>query len=388
LQTIDQGYRAGYSIYTGVWPLLRDYPGHAFQSGLFGTWMFADNEDPKIDGVRFYSDIEGGLGWWRDTEFPTETPKFIMGAVARGFSAWANGPGAGKGRDWHNPTGLYGVAQLSNRLLWPPDGLNLRQGACGELFGYGYLPLPLTRAKSTTVGAPVQTGDQSWTLFLNTRTFKGPATFVLPYFFAQPTIEEPRLNGMFLDSVPSRPKRGFAMETQHIPWLQATDKDGRLFARMAPTLLPDGSESVVLHQPISYNRQALWDRVKSWFEGGTVASTKIPLETGFAHTFNREGGINWSAKEAHEPREAYVPVETDSHVELQLSDGNTFSFARRSELVQRVETSAGSLMLLPEYYVQVKTGTEDKPCWQAVPADSVPKETGLHEAVLGSRLHN
>ena len=36
------------------------------------------------------------------------------------------------------------MAQLSPWLLWPPDGLNLKQGTCGELFGYGYLPLPLT----------------------------------------------------------------------------------------------------------------------------------------------------------------------------------------------------------------------------------------------------
>jgi hypothetical protein len=63
-----------------------------------------------------------------------------MGGVAPNFSEWANGPGAGKGRDWDKPRGKYGVAQLSPWVLWPPDGLNLKQGTCGELFGYGYLP--------------------------------------------------------------------------------------------------------------------------------------------------------------------------------------------------------------------------------------------------------
>ena len=43
--------------------------------------------------------------------------------------------------------------------------LNLKQGTSGELFGYGYLPLPLATAKSTTAGQAVPTGDQSWTLF-------------------------------------------------------------------------------------------------------------------------------------------------------------------------------------------------------------------------------
>ncbi|MBW7990738.1 MAG: hypothetical protein FVQ84_12090 [Planctomycetes bacterium] len=74
---------------------------------------------------KVYSDIEGGLGWWRDTRFATETPKFIMGGVALNFSAWANGPGAGKGRDWDKPKGKYAVAQLSPWVLWPPDGLDL-----------------------------------------------------------------------------------------------------------------------------------------------------------------------------------------------------------------------------------------------------------------------
>jgi hypothetical protein len=98
------------------------------------------------------------VDWWHDTEYATETPKFILGGVAPNFSEWAIGPGAGKGRDWNKPKGKYGIAQLSPWLLWPPDGLNLKQGTCGELFGYGYLPLPLTPAKATTVGTNIPTG--------------------------------------------------------------------------------------------------------------------------------------------------------------------------------------------------------------------------------------
>jgi hypothetical protein len=104
--------------------------------------------------ANLYSDIEGGLGWWRDTRFATETPKFIMGGVAPNFCEWANGPGAGKGRAWEKPAGKYGIARLSPWVLWPPDGLNLRQGTCGELFGYGYRALPLIPGKTKTAGAP------------------------------------------------------------------------------------------------------------------------------------------------------------------------------------------------------------------------------------------
>lgn len=66
-----------------------------------------------------------------------------MRGVAPHFIEWANGPGAGKGRDWNKPGGKHGVAQLSPWGLWPPDGLNLKQGTCGELFGHGFLPLQM-----------------------------------------------------------------------------------------------------------------------------------------------------------------------------------------------------------------------------------------------------
>ena len=142
-EKVPDTFNAGFSMYVAAWPLLKTYPGSRFQTGLFGTWMFAQHEGKGPTNA--YSDIEGGLGWWRDTRFATETPKFIMGGVAPAFVEWANGPGAGKGRDWAKPRGKYGVAQLSPWVLWPPDGLNLKQGTSGELFGYGYLPLPLAQ---------------------------------------------------------------------------------------------------------------------------------------------------------------------------------------------------------------------------------------------------
>ncbi len=112
-------------------------------------------------------------------------PQVHHGGVAPNFSQWANGPGAGKNSDWDKPEGLYGVAQLSPWLLWPPDGLHLKQGTCGELFGYGYLPLPLTPRKSSTAGTDVPTGEHCWTLFLNTRNFKGPVAFFTPCFWSR-----------------------------------------------------------------------------------------------------------------------------------------------------------------------------------------------------------
>src|SRR3954465_13588076 len=82
-EKVDRKYNAGFSMYVAAWPLLKDYPGRQFQSGLFGTWMFAQLDGPKPE--KAYSDVEGGLGWWRDTRFATETPKIILGGVALTF---------------------------------------------------------------------------------------------------------------------------------------------------------------------------------------------------------------------------------------------------------------------------------------------------------------
>ncbi len=91
VEKVDTTFNAGYSMYAAAWPLVKQYPGRSFQSGLFGTWMFPRN-DGELPVEKIYTDVEGGLGWWRDTEYATETPKFIMGGVQLDFSGWANGP--------------------------------------------------------------------------------------------------------------------------------------------------------------------------------------------------------------------------------------------------------------------------------------------------------
>ena len=219
-------------MYVNVYPLMQTYPGREFQSGLFGTWMHPFNDPKPVK--KMYTDIEGGLGWWRDTRYATETPKFKMGGVQLNFRAWSGGPGMGKGRDWDKPAGKYGVAQLSPYLLWPPDGLNMRQGSCNEFLGSGYLPLPLTESKPTTGGKDIRTGNQCWTLFLNTANFKGPATFFLPYFWSENYLVDPDFIGKFLDQRPSVSSKPFQQETQYIHSYEAVDARGNRYIRMAP----------------------------------------------------------------------------------------------------------------------------------------------------------
>jgi len=375
---LADSYNAGFSMYVAAWPLLKQYPGQRFQTGLFGTWMFAQYGQPKPE--KLYSDIEGGLGWWRDTRFATETPKFIMGGVTLNFREWANGPGAGKGRDWNKPAGKYGVAQLSPWVLWPPDGLNLKQGTCGELVGYGYLPLPLTSPKATTAGKPVPTGDQSWTLFLNTANFKGPVAFFTPFFWSAVTTDDPqKLAGMFLDSKPSEPNKALQMETQYVPSVQAVDSKGTTYARIAPTSFPRNTaqgDSAVVHRMTAYQKAALWDSVKAWFEGGPAASGLINPAASAVHTFKNQGGSTWRIYLPGTAKEEKVDLAWNSFASPLAIDPHTFGYRWNEQLVTKTASPAGPLSTLPEYF-RLGTSKNQKPQWIPITASEVPAETGL-----------
>jgi hypothetical protein len=381
-ERVPKAYNAGFSLYVSAWPLLKEYPGDRFQTGLFGTWMHAqyDGPDPKD----LYSDIEGGLGWWRDTRFATETPKFIMGGVALNFVAWANGPGAGKGRNWDDPKGHYGVAQLSPWVLWPPDGLNLKQGTCGELFGYGYLPLPLTKPKTTTAGKAVPTGDNCWTLFLNSGNFKGPVAFFTPYFFSRASVDDPKLAGLFLDTRPSEPNRALQMETQYVPSVQSQDDKGQTYARIAQTSFPRGpaGDSTLVHRITSYNRKALWDSVKAWFEGGPEASGIIDPQEAVIHSFTGHGGATWRIYSSADSKEEKAPVAWKTFATPMAPEPDTFQYQWNCPPVVKTDSRNGPLATLPEYYQRV-TGTNNKPEWVPVRAENVPAETGLAQAAFG-----
>ncbi len=370
---VSSEYNAGFSMYVSAWPLLKNYPGQEFQSGLFGTWMF-----PQFNGTKpkdHYTDIEGGLGWWRDTRFATETPKFIMGGVALNFSEWANGPGAGKGRDWNNPTGLYAVAQLSPWVLWPPDGLNLKQGTKGELFGYGYLPLPLTEPKSSTAGKAVRTGNQCWTLFVNSANFKGPIAFFTPYFWSKASVSDPKKEGQFLDSMPSEPNKAIQMETQHIPAMVAKDSGGVWYAKIAPTRFPGQIDQAtpLIHKVSAYAPESLWKRVVSAFEKGTPLGKGIDARSAAVHTFREKGYSTWKIYLPGENRNNAPDVEQAAYATPVPINESTYGIAQPKTNLGSVEPG---LFTLPEFY-RLDTTDKGRRRWVVVNADAVPAETGL-----------
>lgn len=395
VERVPPEFNAGFSLYAAAWPLLDAYPGSRFQTGLFGTWMFAqyadEREDPNDKPKDLYSDIEGGLGWWRDTRFATATPKFIMGGVAPNFSAWANGPGAGKGRDWDRPLGKDAVAQLSPWVLWPPDGLNLAQGTCGQLFGYGYIPLPLIDAKATTAGAPVPTGGQCWTLFLNTANFKGPVAFFTPYFWSEAVVERPELAGKLLDTRPSDPNKAFQMETQWVPARTSVLTEGdatRAYARVAPMAFPVDEEgrTIVLHRLTSYRSAALPDAVRAWFKGGPAPSGALDPAHAHVHRFGDGGGSTWRLFADGTPEAERRDVDWGAFGAPIVHDPETrmtFGYRWDESLVRPVGEGGDRRVRLPEFF-RIAQREGWPPRWVAARADEIPEASGLFELRFGT----
>ena len=371
----EEGDGAGYSFYAGVWPIMQQYPGpDNFQLGLPSTWLkpFFANEEPDD----YYNTIEGGLGWWHDTRFATETPKFIMGGVAYNFNQWANGTGAGSSgllpdghRDWSEPGGKYGVAQLSPHLLWPPDGLNMEQGANGVFLGYGYHPLPLTDPMPQTNGLDFSTGNQCWTLFLNSSNFKGPVTFFLPTFWTETVLDDPNLEGLFFDSRSSDKNPAFAMEYASSPALIGTDNAGEYYARILPLVFPSTSDnrSEVIRDLKVYTKDAKWNAVESWFNGGGVPPTEFQVAASDNLLFTVDPYVDGQiGTENGNPFES--PINYDFAEKVMNANQTVAGF----EWDITVVNEGNGTFIMPEFY---KLNQNNQ--WDPVSSSAVPASTGL-----------
>jgi hypothetical protein len=83
-----------------------------------------------------FQTIEGGLGFWASTRFGSPTAKFRMNGTANGYNHEIASPGWGFGKLAALKPDEMGIAQLSPRILVPPDGMTFKDGTCGEQLGY------------------------------------------------------------------------------------------------------------------------------------------------------------------------------------------------------------------------------------------------------------
>jgi hypothetical protein len=228
----------------------------------------------------------------------------------------------------------------------------------------------------------VPTGNQCWTLFLNTGNFKGPVTFFLPYFWSKPTVERPELAGLFLDTRPSEPNKAIQMETQHIPAYLAKDAKGDTYARVAPTQFPATStgDAPLIHRVTAYSKAALWGDVQAWFNGGEVASGRIDVKDAAVHTFDGRGGATWRIYSPSAERDNRVPLAWKSFATPTALDEVTYGYKWAEETVAR----DAATITIPEYYRLAKD-IKGKEQWVVVNPKDVPAETGLANVTFPRR---
>ena len=149
---------------------------------------------------------------------------------------------------------------------------------------------------------------------------------------------------MLLDSRPSDPNRALQMETQHVPSIQAVDAKGETYARIAPTFFPceTNGESRLVHHITSYNKQALWDAVKTWFDGGAEASGAIHPEGAILHQFTGKGGATWRIYPDGTPKEEKAPLAWNSFATPMAADPNTFGYRWDLNVVKQTDSKTWS----------------------------------------------
>lgn len=369
----DGGYSAGMGFYAAVWPLV-DQPLQDFQIGLPGAWILPDNSDntdkplaPKGTLARQWKDrgptwssvfqtVEGGLGYWARNHFRYGPPKFSLNATPQCYDYEVGSPG------WSFfysnealPDNRLGIAQLSNRLLIPPDGLPFQGKPNGEFLGYTWMALPFT---DPTTGDP-PTGDQSWTCFLSAANFKGPIAYYIPETWSKigKLFNEPFLHGRGLDARPGN-MGGGAMEINTVPRFDAKDAQGTTYSKLPKLQWPvDAEGRAYLVQDVTYySKKALYDDFKAWRDGGPACSGRIEVKGAFKPKLN--------TKPTHYEQAGKQITGVESAFDTRIFDGNVWG-------LQWTTNDIAVKGIFPQYYKQVG----GKPV--AVAAAAVPAETKL-----------
>ncbi len=285
-------YSAGMGFYSAVWPLI-DRPLANFQIGLASTWILPDDSDDKDKPLApegslarkwpergptwesVFQTVEGGLGYWAGNHFRYGPPKFSMNGTPQCYDYEVGSPG------WSFfysnealPDHRLGIAQLSNRLLIPPDGLPFQGNPKGQFLGYTYMALPFT---DPAVADP-PTGDQSWTCFLSAANFKGPIAFFIPETWSKigKLFKYPFIYGRGLDARPGN-MGGGAMEINTVPRFDAQDARGVLYSKIPKLQFPlDHQGRTVLVEDVTYySKAALYHAFKAWRDGGPPCSGRF-----------------------------------------------------------------------------------------------------------------
>lgn len=369
-------FTAGMGFYAAVWPLI-DEPLANFQIGLPSCWILPDNSDNKDRPLApigtlarqwkergptwssVFQTIEGGLGYWAGNNFRYGPPKFSMNATPQCYDYEIGSPGwSFFYGDQALPDNRLGIAQLSNRLLIPPDGLPFKGKPNGEFLGYTWMALPFTDA---TPGDP-PTGDQSWTCFLSSANFKGPIAYYIPETWSKigKLFNEPFLHGRGLDARAGITGGG-AMEINTVPRIEGRGADGTAYSKLPRLKFPVNSQGqAALVQDVTYySKAALFDSFNSFKNGEAQCRGVFDPAHGFKPTLTtRTTRYDQAGKQI---------VGVENTFDTTIFKGNVWG-------LQWSKNGAASPGDFPQYF---KHSGDQR---IAIPASEVPPETRLATA--------
>lgn len=366
-------FNAGMGFYSAVWSLI-DQPIADFQIGLAGSWITPDNSDNRDkplapEGTRarnwpergptwgsVFQTLEGGLGYWAGNRFRYGPPKFSMNATPQCYDYEIGSPGWSFFYDTEAlPDDRLGIAQLSNRLLIPPDALPFSGNPNGKFLGYCYMALPFT---DPTSGDP-PTGDQAWTCFLSTANFKGPMAYYIPETWSKigKLFNYPFLYGRGLDARPGN-MGGGAMEINTVPCFEGVDNQGVTYSKIPNLQFPvDTHGRTFLVQDVTYySRAAIFDDFLAWRNGGSPCSG----------SFKKKGmwRAKLSARQTHYSQAKKKIAGIDGILQSNVYPENIWG-------LKWLKNDVSARGTFPQYFRQ--EGDQLLP----VSAKDVPKETGL-----------
>ena len=367
------GYSVGMGFYAAVWPLI-DQPLADFQIGLPSSWVTPDNSDnkdqplapegtlartwkergPTWDSV--FQTLEGGLGYWAGNHFRYGPPKFSLNATPQCYDYEVGSPGWSFFYDNEAlPDHRLGIAQLSNRLLIPPDALPFQGNPNGEFLGYTWMALPFT--EPSTDDPP--TGDQSWTCFLSAANFKGPIAYYIPETWSKigKLFNYPFLYGRGLDARPGN-MGGGSMEINTVPRFDSRDAQGVAYSKIPRLQFPvDADGRAYLVQDVTYySKAALQDAFRKWRDGGPLCSGR------FDESATWKPKLTTRTTRFDQGGKKMTGVERS--FDTKIFEGNVWG-------LQWVTNELTPKGLFPQYYKHL--GDERV----AVPAKDVPAETQL-----------
>jgi len=367
----------GFGFYSAIWPLI-PAPVANFQIGLPSTWIIPDNSDnatiplcpvgtvardnwpergPTYSSV--FQTVEGGPGYWAGNKFHYGPPKFKMNSTPSCYNEEISTPGwQFFWSDAPLPDHLLGIAQLSNRLLIPPDGCTFEGNPNGEFLGISYMSLPLT--KPYTGDYPV--GEKSWTLFLNANNFKGPLAYYLPETWAKISENYPFDYGRGLDARSSTTNlSGGTMEINTVPELSAYDSDNNRFYKIPRLQFPvDSLNRTILSKDVTFfSKDALYNKVLAWRDGGPVP-TGLFVKKGANRPIMRTNQVTYT-------QDSKTIIGINSLATPIIVGGNDFG-------LKWTGSGEGNMRSFPEYF-------KDSANFRvAIPESEVPPSTGLVNA--------